>query len=95
MLANYGYKDATGGFFIIIDTDKCDGCGKCIEACPANILEVGPDEVDPFREGLVVKVTEPERNKIKYACAPCKPSRRVRELPCQSACEARAITHTW
>ena len=27
MLANYGYKDASGDFFITIDTDKCDGCG--------------------------------------------------------------------
>ncbi|MBW1798692.1 MAG: 4Fe-4S binding protein, partial [Deltaproteobacteria bacterium] len=40
MLANYGYKDASGDFFITIDTDKCDGCGDCVSACPVDVFEV-------------------------------------------------------
>ena len=33
MIANYGYKDGSGDWFISIDTDRCNGCGKC---CPLN-----------------------------------------------------------
>jgi hypothetical protein len=32
MLPNYGYKDASGDFFVTIDTDKCDGCGTLQKA---------------------------------------------------------------
>ncbi len=31
--ANYGYKDGSGEYFITIDTDLCNSCGKCAEAC--------------------------------------------------------------
>ncbi len=75
MLANYGYKDGSGDFFITIDTDKCTGCGDCIKVCPANVLEMITDESDPFREIPVVAVTDQHRKKIKYSCAPCKPAR--------------------
>lgn len=95
MLANYGYKDGSGEFFITIDTDKCDGCGRCVEACPAGVLEVGEDENDPLREEPVAKVTEAERKKIKYTCAPCKPTSGRSVLPCQVACAPGAITHSW
>jgi ferredoxin len=50
MIANYGFKDGSGDWYVTIDTDKCNGCGKCPEVCPAKILEVGPDEIDIFRE---------------------------------------------
>lgn len=95
MLANYGYKDGSGDYFITIDTDKCDGCGQCVEACAYGVLEVGADENDPFREEPVAKETEAERKKIKYTCAPCKPVRERKPLPCVQACEPDAITHSW
>lgn len=41
MLANYGYKDGSGKFFITIDTNKCNGCADSVSACPASVLEVG------------------------------------------------------
>ena len=51
MLANYGYKDASGDFFITIDTDKCNGCGDCVTACPArNFAVLDEDPNDPLRE---------------------------------------------
>jgi NAD-dependent dihydropyrimidine dehydrogenase PreA subunit len=95
MLANYGYKDGSGDYFITIDTDKCDGCGQCVPACPFGVLEVGEDENDPFREGPVAKVSEFHRKKIKYSCAPCKPVKKRKPLPCMHVCIPDAITHSW
>jgi len=93
MLANYGYKDGSGDYFITIDTDKCNGCRKCVEACPYGVMAVGEDENDPFSDQEVAFVTEAERKKIKYTCAPCKPGDTI--PPCINACEPDAITHSW
>ena len=71
MIANYGFKDGSGDWYVTIDTDKCNGCGKCPEVCPAKILEVGPDEIDIFREEPVAFVKHEERKKVRYSCAPC------------------------
>lgn len=95
MLANYGYKDGSGEYFITIDTDKCNGCGMCVDACPNGVLETMEDENDPFREELVAAVTEEHRKKIKYSCAPCKPDKNRKILPCIQACENDAIMHSW
>ncbi len=95
MIANYGYKDGSGEYFIAIDTDKCNGCEDCVKACPYGVLETRDDPNDPFRELPVAVVTEAERKKIKYTCAPCKPVSGRKELPCISACEVGAISHSW
>ena len=95
MISNYGYKDGSGEYFISIDTDKCDGCRKCVEACPANVLEVVEDDFDPFSEKEMAQVTEEERKKIKYTCGPCKPTTERPPLPCIAACKEEAITHSW
>ncbi len=95
MIANYGYKDGSGEFFIAIDSDKCDGCGDCVPACPANALEVGENENDPFADDEVASVTSEQRKKLKYTCGPCKPSQDRPELPCVTACGPGAISHSW
>ncbi|MFX1573386.1 MAG: 4Fe-4S binding protein [Promethearchaeota archaeon] len=95
MKANYGYKDGSGEYFITIDTDRCNSCGKCTEACPEGVLEMAENELDPLEEDLVAIVNEEHRKKIKYSCAPCKPVSGVRELPCVQACDANAISHSW
>lgn len=95
MKAHYGYKDGSGDYFIAIDTDRCDGCGLCVEACPYKVLAVGEDENDPFREEPVARVVEAHRKKIKYSCAPCKPETEPAALPCVKACGPAAITHSW
>ncbi|MBI4524466.1 MAG: 4Fe-4S binding protein [Deltaproteobacteria bacterium] len=61
MIANYGYRDGSGEFFISIDTDKCNGCGDCVPACPSKLLEMAADEFDPLSEKTVVAVREEER----------------------------------
>lgn len=91
MLANYGYKDGSGEYFITINTDKCNGCKKCAEACPAKVLEVITNDYDE----VVAAVTDEQRKKIKYSCAPCKPTQNRKELPCMLACEPVAIVHSW
>ena len=96
MLANYGYKDGSGEYFITIDTDKCDGCGKCVSACPAGVFEVlEEDPNDPLRDEPVVAVKAEKKKKLKYECAPCKPVGDRPPLPCVAACEAGAISHSW
>lgn len=94
MKANYGYKDGSGDYFITIDTDKCNGCRKCVEACPYGVMAVGEDENDPLSEKEVAFVTETERKKIKYTCAPCKPNNKA-VPPCIKACKMNAIIHSW
>ena len=95
MIANYGYKDGSGDWFITIDTDKCDGCSACVNACPYDVFQVTEDPFDPFREEPVAVVTEEQRKKIKYICGPCKPVANRPPLPCVEACEPQAISHSW
>ncbi len=95
MIANYGYKDGSGEYFISIDTDKCNGCGDCVPACLQKVLEMAGDEFDPLSDKMVAAVTEAERKKIKYTCASCKPASGRGVLPCMSACAPGAIAHSW
>lgn len=78
MIANFGYKDGSGDFFISIDTDKCNGCGDCLPACPARIFEIrDEDPNDPFREIPVAAIKDSERKKLEYCLRPlqtgCQP----------------------
>ncbi len=93
--ANYGYKDGSGEYFITIDTELCNSCGKCVEACPADVLEMAEDELDPLGDEIIATVSEQHRKKIKYSCAPCKPGGESKKLPCIEACEPGAISHSW
>jgi len=96
MLANYGYNDASGVFFITIDTDKCDGCGDCVPACPRQIFaKLAFDPNDPLREEPVALVHNAKLNKLKYECGPCKPSVNRPPLPCVAACKKECISHSW
>ena len=96
MIANYGYKDGSGDYFIAIDTDRCDGCRRCVETCPGNVFEVvDEDPNDPIREEPIVVVVSGKRKKIKYECGPCKPPTNRPPLPCVDACPQGAISHSW
>ncbi|MFX1495930.1 MAG: 4Fe-4S binding protein [Promethearchaeota archaeon] len=93
--ANYGYKDGSGEYFITIDTDLCNSCGKCVDACPEGVLEMGENELDPLGDEIIAIVSEAHRKKIKYSCAPCKHGSETRELPCVKVCVPKAIVHSW
>jgi Fe-S-cluster-containing hydrogenase component 2 len=96
MLANYGYSDGSGNYFITIDTERCNGCNDCVAACPASVFEVvDEDPNDPFREGPLAIVRQDKKKKVKYECNPCKPLRERPALPCTEACKAGAISHSW
>ena len=96
MLANYGYKDASGDYFITIDTDKCDGCGDCVTACQVDVfLVVDEDPNDPLRDEPVALVAGDKNKKLKYECSLCKPPSGRPPLPCVEACERGAISHSW
>ena len=93
MLANYGYKDGSGDFFITVDTDRCTACAEhpCVPACPTGVLAVEVDDYDD----TVCTVKEEHRKQIKYSCAPCKPASGWSKLPCTEACPHGALTHSW
>ena len=95
MIANFGYKDGSGEFFITIDTDKCNGCGDCIPVCPAGVLEIRENEYDPLSDDKMAAVKEEHRKKIKYSCAPCKTDVNSVKEPCIAICKLNAITHSW
>ena len=90
-IANYGYTDGSGDYYNVVNTDKCDGCGDCVEACPQDVLEVIEDDYDD----LVVRVREEHSKNLKYVCAPCKPMSGPRELKCETSCPGGAISHSW
>jgi ferredoxin len=72
MLANWGYQDGSGAYFITIDSDKCNGCERCVRACSEGVFEVGEDPNDPLSEEPVAFVVEEQRKKLRYTCSPCK-----------------------
>jgi Fe-S-cluster-containing hydrogenase component 2 len=96
MLANYGYKDGSGEYFITIDTERCNGCGDCVAACPAQVfVVVDEDPYDPMREEPVAMVALEKKKKLKYKCNPCKPTVDRAPLPCVAACRSGAISDSW
>jgi Fe-S-cluster-containing hydrogenase component 2 len=93
MIANYGYIDGEGEFYITVDQDKCASCADkpCIPACPASLFV---EEEDPYGE-TVAAIDDIKRKKLKYECMPCKPTQDRPPLPCVVACPYDAVKHSW
>lgn len=94
MIANYGYKDGSGEYYISIDTDKCIQCPvdrACTRACPKSMFEIMTDDYDD----VVAAIKQVNRKTLAYDCTVCKPASGYTTLPCTSACTPGAIKHSW
>lgn len=93
MLANYGYQDGSGTYYIRIDTDACVECSHhaCLTACPAQLFALITDDYDDE----VVEVKAACRQRLASLCAACKPAAGYAALPCVTACTAGAMAHGW
>ena len=80
MIANYGYKDGSGEYYISIDTDKCTSCtaGRaCLTACPKEMFEIITDDYDDE----VAAVKQSFRRTLAFDCTGCKPAGGYTSLP--------------
>ena len=91
MIANFGYKDGSGEYFLSIDTDKCNGCGDCVKACPALAIEMKDVMVDIDGKNAAA-VREEHRKKLRYSCSSCFDGKKIF---CMLACRQNAIILTY
>jgi len=93
MIANYGYQDGSGVYYVTIDTTRCADCAGhwCAAACPQSLFIIETDDYDDE----VATVANSARNRLKECCAPCKTRGAHAPLPCTAACRLGAITHSW
>ena len=97
MIANYGYEDGSGFYYITVDGDICAQCAHhgCVVACPQDVYTIEMDDYDDF----VAVVGEKARKRLRELCAPCKAQDggggNERGLPCTHACPAGALRHSW
>jgi ferredoxin-like protein FixX len=97
VIANYGYEDGSGFYYITIDGQACATCAdhECVGACPQRLYVVEPDDYDD----LVAVVVESARKRLRELCAECKGQNgegsAKRTLPCISACPAGVLQHSW
>jgi Fe-S-cluster-containing hydrogenase component 2 len=92
MITHYGYTDGSGEYYIVVDSDKCNGCGKCAKACPQRALELITEFID-LEDKTVAAVSEEHRKKIHYTCGTCKPEQN--QTPCVTACSSKAVKCIW
>jgi len=91
MIVQYGYTDGTGDYFVAIDRGRCDGCGDCVEACPAGLLVLGREDGHAPR----AEVRETARKTLALLCPGFGSCSSMNTMNCHSACSRDAISHTW
>jgi len=91
MKVHYGYSDGTGDYFITIDTEQCDGCGKCVLACPSGVLAMAEDDSGQPK----ARVKEEARKKLALLCPGFSLCCTTHEVNCHSVCQEGAISHSW
>jgi NAD-dependent dihydropyrimidine dehydrogenase PreA subunit len=92
VITHYGYCDGSGEFYIVVDSDKCSGCAKCVQVCPQKALKLETEFID-LEDKTVATITEDHRKKIKYTCSACHPE--TGKTPCVLSCEQGAIKCVW
>jgi Fe-S-cluster-containing dehydrogenase component len=97
VIANYGYEDGSGFYYVTIRGDTCATCTEhgCVAACTRNVYAVEMDDYDDY----VAIVVESARKRLRELCSTCKGQSRghspENELPCISACPGGALQHSW
>jgi ferredoxin len=95
VIANYGYEDGSGFYYITIDGDKCAACGEhaCVTVCPQQVYSI---EMDDYDDNVSV-VVETARRRLRELCSMCKAQSAGADsgLPCTSACSRGALKHSW
>jgi Fe-S-cluster-containing hydrogenase component 2 len=93
MIANYGYQDGSGDYYITIDTGRCIDCAGrwCVQACPQRLFVIEVDDYDDEVAAIAVA----GRRRLKEECAGCKPVGGYDSLPCVTACVPAALSHSW
>lgn len=91
LTVHYGYADGTGEYYITVDSNRCDGCGDCVEACPAGIFILGREDGKQPR----AEINEDARKRIALLCPGFHSCSSKHEVNCHSACAREAIGHTW
>ncbi|OFW61189.1 MAG: hypothetical protein A2133_10805 [Actinobacteria bacterium RBG_16_64_13] len=97
MIANYGYEDGSGFYYITIDGNICAKCSNhgCLTACPQGVYAI---EMDDYDDNVAV-VSETARKRLHELCSLCKGQNggggSEHKLPCTGACTAGALRHSW
>jgi ferredoxin len=97
VIANYGYEDGSGYYYISIDGDVCARCAHhaCVAGCPQGVYAIEMDDYDD----MVAVVSELTRKRLRELCSFCKGqnggSGAERKLPCTAACPEGALRHSW
>jgi Fe-S-cluster-containing hydrogenase component 2 len=91
MIVHYGYTDAMGDFRITVDTDKCDGCGDCLEICPEGIFQLKEDDYDDIK----VEVRQELINKVGILCPGGSICKKNNKFNCIETCQKQALSISW
>jgi Fe-S-cluster-containing hydrogenase component 2 len=92
IITYYGYTDGSGEYYIIVDSDRCSGCGECVKSCPQKALQLINEFID-LEDKTIAAIAEEQRKKIHYTCQGCKPE--TGKNPCVKACPSEAIKCVW
>jgi ferredoxin len=94
MMANYGYEDGTGTYYIKINTLSCAKCShkNCVNACPSKLFRIKEND---WGDEIIV-IIDQFRNDLLSLCIDCKSLGDGDNLyPCQRSCDMNSISHSW
>jgi predicted CoA-substrate-specific enzyme activase len=87
----YGYNDGTGDYYITINREQCDGCGKCASVCPGAVFEIVQEDGRKPK----ARVAETVRKRLSSICPGYRSCSGTHKDNCRSACPEDAISLTW